>query len=907
MSSVLLTGRLYERAAELQRLSGFVDALESAGGRLVLLSGVAGVGKSSLLTAFAGAVGEQVTLHWGFCDAMATPRPLGPFRDLAMGLGMPAMDSDDGELASAFFSRFLARVQSLDQPLILIVEDIHWADQGSLDMLRFLARRIPFFPVLLVASFRDNEVEKEHPLNLLLGDLSQPAVERLQLQPLSRKAVFEIAGESGFDADKLYELTGGNPFFVTELLASGSESGIPATVRDATITRLLRLSEQEREFLEHLSLIPGSVDIDLMRLLFGEVTDQRVETCIARGLIIYEPGGALLFRHELARIATCEQIGTARQRSLYRRILDAWVDADNRTLSIDRLAFLAARSADPRRVLALAPKAARVAATTGLHKDAAKHYATALAYLPHTDSETAASLLESWAYEAALAEEIREEVFAAREAAISIWQELGRDDKIGENLRWQSRQYWYQGESDKAEQLLDTAIDVLESAEPCAERAMAYSLKSQMHMLNNRMKEAIVWGKRALALAEEFGNTEALVHALNNIGCALLFFGRDEGRQHLQRSLDLAIRHKMHEHAARVYTNYSEILVNHREFTLADHWINEGVAFDSKHELDAWTYYLVGKQALLRLEQGRLLDAEQIATGVLALPRQTLLMRQPALMALAVTETRLGRPDALRTLDMALTNAKAINELPYIVPVLLGYVEYGWYHEDQQFAAEKLDELLAFDLSLISRWARGDISLWAQRCGYTPPAACLEDLPEPYRAEMALQGQQACELWLNLGLPVQAAVALVTSTGQPLTETDHQRAVDLLLPTRAVAVIDRLQRLAPTTGARGRRGRTRRGPYLSARTHPLGLTKKEQTVLALLARGLSNQAIADTLCRSPRTIESHVLSVLRKLNVQNRMEAAVRVQNEPWLLPKGKTSVGAAGLIGAEDRESAGY
>jgi predicted ATPase len=114
--------------------------------------------------------------------------------------------------------------------VILVVEDVHWADAATLDALRVLGRRVDGTRGLVIATYRDDEVESGHPLRTVLGGLaSAPGVSRLRVPRLSLEAVEELAAPIGADAAAIHALTGGNPFFVTEILAVGSPS-LPETV-----------------------------------------------------------------------------------------------------------------------------------------------------------------------------------------------------------------------------------------------------------------------------------------------------------------------------------------------------------------------------------------------------------------------------------------------------------------------------------------------------------------------------------------------------------------------------------------------------------------------------------------------------------------------------------------------------
>jgi predicted ATPase len=182
--------------------------------------GEAGVGKTVLVRRFCAEHGDSLRIVWGACEPLFTPRPLGPFVDIAQATGgeleeLVTSGARPHEVAAA-----LAR--ELGEPAILVIEDVHWADEASLDVLRLTARKIATVPGLALVTYRDDSLDRVHPLRTVLGELAaDPAVARLRLEPLSPQAVAQLAAPYGVDADGLYRTTDGNPFFVTEVLASG--------------------------------------------------------------------------------------------------------------------------------------------------------------------------------------------------------------------------------------------------------------------------------------------------------------------------------------------------------------------------------------------------------------------------------------------------------------------------------------------------------------------------------------------------------------------------------------------------------------------------------------------------------------------------------------------------------------
>jgi DNA-binding CsgD family transcriptional regulator/tetratricopeptide (TPR) repeat protein len=885
---------LLERDAPLESLLSASRCAAAGHGSVVILGGEAGIGKTSLLREFARRVGKDHRVLWGGCEALFTPRPLGPLQDMAQVLDLRVAALLEQTAAPArLLPTILRALQEARDTTVLVFEDVHWADNATLDLVKYLGRRVSLLRTMLVLSLRSDEIGVDHPLAQVLGDLPSEATIRISLQPLSPEAVATLAqgaGHSGFD---LHRITAGNPFFVTEILASSeAEPGrIPASIRDAVWARLARLPAGEREVLEIMSIIPGGVEPWLMQSLLGGDGGGAVESCVARGLLVRDVQGALAFRHELARRATLDRLTPPAQKSLHGRIEAAMSDraAAPANVSLSRRVHHAAGADHGVRVLELAPQAASQAARLGAHQQAAAHLATALRYVTQAPKAVAAQIHEDWAYEAGLALRIDESVIEARQRAIALWRELGRLDKVGLNLRWLSRLHWYRGESRQAGEYADQAVRELENLPPGPELAMAYSARSQLHMLHDRVDEAVEWGLRAIALAEQLGEIETRVHALNNVGTALLLSGRPGGRERMEESLTLALQHGFHEQAARAYTNFAEYAVVFKDFSLAERIIAEGIAFDTTHDLDAWTHYLVGRQAQLRMEQGRFREAETIARGVMSLERLTLVMRLPALTVLGRVRMRLDEGDGPALLQRALNDALATGEPQNIVPVRLALAEAAWLVEDMRACHAQLDELAAMNLDNFDPWELGEFATWWRRSGMTRPfPVSTARIAAPWAAELKDDPLAAATEWTRLGLPYEAALALIQVRGIE-SGPALARAVSLLDAIEARAAATLVRRLAPRRGVASQLPKARRGPYATARGHPLGLTQREVEVLDLVARGLGNKEIARRLVRSTRTIENHVSAVLGKLHAANRMDLVLRSRSEPWLLsPPGR-------------------
>ncbi|MCA1404072.1 AAA family ATPase [Ensifer sp. IC3342] len=880
---------LLDREGPLEVLLGAVRSAAAGRGSTVLLEGEAGIGKTSLLREFAAHVDKRCRVLWGWCEALFTPCPLGPLQDMRQLLD-PAVAAllDQAAPPERLFPALLNVLQHAGDTIVLIFEDVHWADNATLDLVKYLGRRISSLPAVLVLSLRSEEIGADHPLTHVVGDLPSASVTRIALEPLSPEAVTVLAQQAGRCGADLYRVTEGNPFFITELLASGeTEPGrVPDSIRDAVWARLSRLTAGEREVLEVISIVPGSVERWLVRALLGAEAEPLVDQCVARGLLQRDNHGALMFRHELARQATLDRLPPSFQRSLHAKVEAAIsrLPTAHASALLSRRVHHAAGAEDGARVLELAPQAAAHAARLGAHREAASHLATALKYIAQAPPEQAAQIYGDWAYEAGLALLVYEPVIEAHHRAIEIWRELGRTDKIGPNLCRLSRLHWRRGEGEPAEECADQAVREMERLPPGPELAMAYSTRSQLHMLHYRFDEAIDWGLRAIALADQLGEVETRVHALNNVGTALLFAGRPGGRERLEESLALALEHGFHDHAVRAYTNFAECAVASNELALAERLLAEGTALATKHDLDSAAQYLLGRQAQLRMEQGRFREAETIAQGVMNLERLAMVMHLPALTVLGRVRVRLGEPGGLALLQQALQEGLATGELQRIVPVRLALTEAAWLAEDPSASHEQLTALSAMDLDNFRAWDLGEMAVWWQRCGMARPLpTSTARIPSLRSAELGDNPLAAATEWERLGLPYEAALALMQVRGAE-TGPALARAVTIFesLEARPAAALTRKQ--ARRLGVAGQLPKARRGPYAAARRHPLGLTRHEQQVLALMAEGMSNKEAARRLSRSPRTIEHQVSAVLGKFNAANRMEVLLRLRGEPWLL-----------------------
>ena len=850
---------LLEREHFVRELEGLLGVVAAGNGRLVLVGGEAGIGKTSLVECFAEAHKARARVLWGACDALLTPRPLGPLYDIAQQTQGRLLALLEEEAPRApIFSAVLDEMKGGRGPSIAVIEDVHWADEATLDLLKFLGRRISRTNCLLVVTYRDDEVSAEHPLRLVLGDLPSRLVARMCLPPLSEDGVKRLEDRAGRHIQDIYQVTGGNPFFVTEALESRAP-GVPISVRDAVLSRVARLSPAARAVLELVSVVPARTELWLLDYAIGPEAGA-LDECVGAGMLRSE-AEAVAFRHELARRAVEDSLPAPRRQSLHNLVLNALINRGSERL-LARIVHHAAYGGNRAAVLKYAPVAARQAAALAAHRESASHYQAALGCADALLPDEQAELFECRSYECYLTGQI-EDAWQARRAALELWQQLGDARRQGENLRWMSRISWGLARKKEAERYGIEAVTILESLPPGPELAMAFSNRAQLNMLADEHDEAVLWGSRAIELAEKLGATDTLVHALNNVGMAELVAHDEQGRGKLEESLRLALANDLQDHAGRAHTNLASAALRARNYPLALRYFEDGIAYTTQHDLDFYSLYMTAWRGRARFEQGDWDGAVDDAGFVLGRYRVWPAMKICALTVLGHVGVRRGDPAAAPQLDEARALAAGTGELQRVAPVASARAEAAWLAGDVE--GVKLEARLVFEMAKRHNdpWIRGEFSFWLWRAGGAPDTD--ETIAAPYALQMRGDWRAAAAAWREIGCPYEEAVALADGD-----EAARRAALGIFDRLGAGPAAERLRQALRASGVRG----IPRGPRASTRENAAGLTNRQLEVLALMADGLSNSEIADRLFISPKTVDHHVGAVLAKLDAGTRAEAA---------------------------------
>jgi DNA-binding CsgD family transcriptional regulator/tetratricopeptide (TPR) repeat protein len=825
---------------EREGLLGELEAARLAGGRLVFVGGEAGVGKTSLVRAFSER-SERVLA--GSCENLTTPTPLGPLLDVSR---RAAASSDPRRAANAL-------LEELGSPTLLVLEDVHWADQATLDVLRVVGRRVDRTPSLVVATYRDDEIDGDHPLRVVLGELaSSPAVSRLAVPRLSRAAVGTLTKPHEADVDAIYDLTQGNAFYVTEILATGALE-LPATVRDAVIARVARVDEQARRLLGVVSVVPARVELSLLESVAPKDVGA-LEACIRSGMLRAE-GEAVAFRHELARLAMEAELTPQRRRELHAAVVAAlWAAGADAS----RLAHHAEEAGDAAAVLDYAREAAKRASAAGAHREAAQQYERALRHAEGLEPADHAGLLTAFANEAALVGRA-EAAIAARLEAIELYRALGDPLAEGDGLMRLASPYVALGRNEEAEDTSRRAIAVLEQLPPGVELASAYATQAYMRMLNRDNEDGVEWGMRATELSRELGDEDTLSLGLNMLGTSHVMAGRIErGIEYLLESLELGRRADSETRIASALSMLGSGLGEMYELPRSKRYLREHIAFADERELS--NSYTRSWLSLVLVYTGRWGEAAALAHRLLASPDA--ISRISALITLGRVRARRGDPGVAEALDEALELALPGGHLQRLGHVRAARAEAAWLLGDRERTVEAARAAYGLALKKRHLWFAGELAYWQWKAGAFENAP--DWIAEPYRLQLAGEWHAAAEAWRSRGCPYEAARAL--AEGDADAQLEALAELERLGAEPAAKVVRQ--------GLRARGVAVPRGPRAATRANPAELTTRELEVLRLVADGKRNAEVAEALVLSRRTVDHHVSSILRKLEVKSRGEAA---------------------------------
>jgi DNA-binding CsgD family transcriptional regulator len=846
---------MVERTGQLARLR---DALAQAGrgvGTTVLLSGEAGIGKTTLLRAFAEVATTNARVFEGRCDELITPRTLGPFRDMARHHRRVFGDVLDDR--DAFIDVLTAEMGFRQRPAVVIVEDLQWADHASLDIVGFLGRRMHALPALLVVSYRDDDVPDNEPLQRLLGSLAGPSTIRIHLGGLSDGAVGGLAVAAGMDPAPVVAAVGGNPFYLSEVILEGN-AAMPRSVRDAVAARVTALPAPCQDALGQIAVHPTEVDSPLLMRIVDDIGD--LEPAERRRILEFTSRG-LRFRHEIARRVVESSLSDARRVTYHRRALAALVEVQaERSVLVHH----AIGGRDFAAAATFAAGAALEASRADSHLETAAYARMALEHgrsLPSADR----ARLHGLAARALYALNRFGEAGDHADGAVHAWDaEAASPAELANALLLSARITTLLGHpvSDRDKAL--RAVRILEPRGPSHDLALGYSTLAAQDALRADFGGARTWSERALDVAYATASDDVVSHALGYRGVAKCSAGDDSGLDDLRSAVEIATRIGHADYLTVAAHNLAVMLVRSGQVLAAKPYLDTADRVASEHRLETARFRISAQQSFVLMWQGRWDEAESRLRKLVGSGTDAGANAVNPLAFLGRLLARRGDPTAAELIERAGALAAASGEDQKNAVAAAAKLEWLWLTGDVEGVRAIGTALLSRSGHTERRLVHAEALRYLRRVG--DDVTAFPGCPPPLAAGIAGDWEHAAALWEEAGNPYEQAWELSESPDVTVV----LRALGLFDRLGAKAAASMIRRRLNAAGVRG----VPRGPRTTTQANPGRLTDRQLEILALLDEGATNSEIADRLFLSRRTVDNHVSALLRRLGVTSRREAA---------------------------------
>jgi tetratricopeptide (TPR) repeat protein len=732
----VVRGRMVGRESEFAEAVEYWKRAAQGNGHVLLISGEPGIGKTRLARelcaqarisgagvytgeAYAeggapyASIGQIIREAIGHDDAQALELPdfiLADLLTIAPDLRLRYPDVPQNPLLDPkseqqrIYENFVAFCGILAEqaPLLLFVDDVHWAGSGSLNILRHLARRGRNLPMLIVLTYREVELDESRPLQSLLHDLNRERLAaRLKIPRLSREKTQDMLAAMFTEEitpdflDGIYLETDGNPFFIEEVCKALIEEGklyfedgrwhrpdvdeleVPQSVRVAIQSRVKKLPELAQETLRLGAILGNEFEYELLRSasdLDEETLISALEAAERVQLVreIRENGNVhFAFMHALIPTTLRESLSGLRRQRYHHRIAETLETA--RPQDFESLAYHHDQAGHSNRARTYYLQAGDRARNTFAHEDAVRHYQAALEYWPEEDREGRADLLRRLGNSLGILGNFSGQ-YEAFEAARTLFEGLGDTINLSRMERGLGLNRWWAGDRAEAMEHYHRALKILEDGSETADLAWAISDISRMYMLASEYDQAIEWGDRAIALAERLQADDVKVHAFNNTGTSRVHIGKQErGQQELQESLRLAHVQGDAGNIIRAYYNLSELLMNLGRYEKARETLQvygEFVLQLHSRPAEAFALYnLVNLDWMTGRWREALSNRSKVLESTYGIHRLW------SLQSIAGMENDLGRPSEIlnaleESLDVALDSEEVQTAVPYLGQLL---------------------------------------------------------------------------------------------------------------------------------------------------------------------------------------------------------------------------------------------
>lgn len=841
-----------------------VFAEPSRSGKVVLLSGEAGFGKTSLLRAALDTLDHKWRVLLAVSEPLDVPAAFTPLYDLITEL--PAELQHDirfGAGRMPVFSGMLDLVKN--DRVVLVLEDVHWADEATLGLVRYLGKRMGSTQSVLIVTFRSEEINVNPPLRLVVADLG-PSATRIELPALTVSGVEELARGTGLDPGRLHETTLGNPFFVEEVLRH-PDVAVPPTIQYAVLANAAQLPEDALEFVNTVALSPDGVPLaDIAEL--GDTSGSHCDVAFSRGLVT-AARGQVSCRHELIRQSLVEALPPGTKRRLHERLLAHLERMAPNSRDVARLSYHAIGAGDGEKAAEYSLIAGKDAAAGGAHRQAAFHFANAIDFADVIDPKALDDALLSAALE--------HNYINAFETAVDLSRrrlELAKSPlEEARSRAWVAFFEHRLNNLPAAAEEAEAALEILRGSDQSEEYARALSVRASVAFSRGDVRKAITLADEALSIARSCGSTEIEVAALTTLGTARYFLGEPDGLAQVEAAARRGIDEGAGEFGAKALYVLGFLARIAWQMGDARRWFLEVQDYSTSHELDAWYVAGVITSAALAVEMG-IWDEADAYLEVVAGQRTCFSSEIEMLAVSATLRTRRADPGAAELVEAVFDRLESYNAVWTMTEACLMAMEAAWAGI---IPVEKVAVLYQDLVEVIpdgDHYGRAMLAFWALRLGWEPPRG---EISGPTALEIAGGPAEAAAEWDRCGCRIQAIISRALSP-----EPDLDALFSELTGMGAHGVAAGLRRELQRRGVK----RVPRGEQTTTRDNPAGLTAREAEVLGLVVEGLSNAAIAEKLFISKKTASHHVSSVLAKLNVSSRGQAAARAVANGWNDPK---------------------